>query len=316
MQGRSVTVFGGSGFVGRYVVKRLAQAGWRVRVAVRRPDKALFLKPMGVVGQVVPVQANLRADASVAAAVAGVDAVVNLVGILSESGQQRFASVQARGAEVVAEAAAQAGVKTLVHVSAIGADPESESAYARAKAAGEAGVRKHFPAATILRPSVVFGTEDNFLNLFAMLARFSPVLPLIAGGKTRFQPVYVGDVAAAVSAALETESAAGKTFELGGPAVMSFEEILRYILKETGRFGLLVPVPEAIAMIEAFFLEMLPSPLLTRDQVILLRRDNVVSEGVAGLADLGISPTPLEAVAPTYLARYRRGGLKQVAPAG
>lgn len=315
MQGRSVTVFGGSGFVGRYVVKRLAQAGWRVRVAVRRPEKAMFLKPMGVVGQVVPVQANLRADASVAAAVAGADAVVNLVGILSESGQQRFTTVQARGAEVVAAAAAAAGAKTLVHVSAIGADATSESAYARAKAAGEAGVRKHFPTATILRPSVIFGAEDGFLNLFACLARVSPVLPLIAGGQTRFQPVYVGDVAAAVGASLEGGDAAGKTYELGGPSVMSFEEILRYILKETGRFGLLVPVPEKVAMIEAFFLELLPSPLLTRDQVVLLRKDNIVSEGAVGLRDLGIDATPLETVAASYLARYRRGGTKVAVPA-
>jgi len=310
MQGRLVTVFGGSGFVGRYLVRRLAQAGWRVRVAVRRPEQAMFLKPLGVVGQVVPVQANLRADTSVAAALAGADAAVNLVGILHESGQQRFASVQARGSAVVAEAAAAAGVKSLVQVSAIGADAEGESLYARAKAAGEEGVKKHFPEAVILRPSVIFGTEDNFLNLFAMLARISPVLPLIAGGQTRFQPVYVGDVAAAIAAALEDEGARGKTFELGGPAVMTFEEILRYILKETGRSALLVPVPEALVMLKAFFLELLPSPLLTRDQVVLLRRDNVAAAGVPGLAELGITPTPLEAVAPGYLARHRRGGAR------
>lgn len=308
MQGRLVTVFGGSGFIGRYLVKRLAEAGARVRVAVRRPETANFLKPLGSVGQIVPWQANLRVDSSVAAAVAGADAVVNLVGILYEGGSQRFASVQARGPEVIAEAAKAAGVERLVHVSAIGAYADSESLYARSKAAGEAGVRKHLPAATILRPSVVFGAEDNFLNLFASLARLSPVLPLIAGGRTRFQPVYVGDVAGAIMAALQDPKAAGRTYELGGPGIYSFEELLRYILRETGRKRLLVPVPEPLAMAEAFFLEWLPKPLLTRDQVILLRRDNVVAAGMPGLAELGIVPTPLEAIAPAYLARYRRAG--------
>lgn len=306
MQGRLVTVFGGSGFIGRYLVKRLAEAGARVRVAVRRPEKANFLKPLGRVGQIVPWQANVRVDSSVAAAIAGADAVVNLVGILYEAGPQRFGNVHARGAEVIAEASKAAGVQRLVHISAIGADAQSESLYARTKAAGEAGVLKHFPTATILRPSVVFGVEDNFLNRFASLARISPVLPLISRGQTRFQTVYVGDVAAAIVAALQDPQTAGKTYELGGPAVYTFEELLRYILRETGRSAWLMPVPEPLAMIEAWFLEKLPKPLLTRDQVVLLRRDNVVAPGMPGLAELGITPTPLEAVAPAYLARYRR----------
>lgn len=310
MQGRLVTVFGGSGFIGRYLVKRLAEAGARVRIAVRRPEAANFLKPLGTVGQVVPWQANLRVDSSVAAAVAGADDVINLVGILYEAGAQRFGTVQARGPEVIAEAAKAAGVEHLVHISAIGADAQSESLYARSKAAGEAGIRKHFPAATILRPSVVFGTEDNFLNRFAFLARISPVLPLIAGGHTKFQPVYVGDVAAAILAALQDPRAAGQTYELGGPGTYSFEELLRYILRETGRSAALVPLPEAVALFEAWFLEKLPAPLLTRDQVILLRRDNVPALGMPGLAELGIRPTPLEAIAPAYLARHRRGGAR------
>jgi NADH dehydrogenase len=263
-----------------------------------------------------PGVADALAGDTVAAAVAGADAVVNLVGILYEGGRQRFGTVQARGAEVVAAAAKAAGVTRLIHVSAIGADPASKSAYARSKAQGEAGVRRHFPSATILRPSVLFGAEDNFLNLFASLARFAPVLPLIAGGRTRFQPVYVGDVAAAIMAALGDPKAAGTTYELGGPAVYSFEELLRYILRETDRWALLMPVPEWLALLEAFFLELLPRPLLTRDQVILLRRDNVPAAGAAGLAALGIQPTPLEAVAPTYLARHRSGRPRSMAEAG
>jgi NADH dehydrogenase len=308
MQGRLVTVFGGSGFIGRYLVKRLAEAGARVRVAVRRPEAANFLKPLGTVGQVVPWQANLRVDSSVAAAVAGADAVVNLVGILYEAGPQRFGSIQARGPEVIAEAAKAAGVGRVVHISAIGADAQSESLYARSKAAGETGLRKHFAGATILRPSVVFGAEDSFLNRFAAMARLLPALPLIAGGQTRFQPVYVGDVANAILAALQDAKTEGQTYELGGPGIYTFEELLRYILRETGRTAALVPLPEPIALFEAWFLEKLPKPLLTRDQVILLRRDNVVAPGMPGLAELGVTPTPLEAIAPAYLARYRRGG--------
>lgn len=311
MQDGLVTVFGGSGFVGRYVVKHLVAAGWRVRVAVRRPDEALFLKPLGNVGQISICQANLRVPPSVAAAVAGADAVVNLVGILYESGAQSFAAVQARGAETVARAAREAGVRRLIQFSAIGADPDSEALYARTKAAGEAAALREFPGATVVRPSIVFGPEDGFFNRFAALARILPALPLIGGGETRFQPVYVGDVAEAVVRLLADAASAGKTYELGGPKVYSFRELMEIVLRETGRRCLLLPIPIAIASFQAAFLELLPYPLLTRDQVKLLKRDNVVSAGAPGLGELGIAATPVAAVVPTYLYRYRRGGARQ-----
>ena len=308
MKDRLVTVYGGSGFLGRYVVKRLAEKGARIRVAIRRPEEGLFLKPAGDVGQIDVVQTNLRHAGSVAAALAGADAAVNLVGILYPSGRQTFESVHVEGAGTVARAAAAAGLRHLVHVSAIGADPDSPARYARSKAAGEAAVRGAFPAATILRPSVVFGPEDDFLNRFAALARISPALPLIGGGSMRFQPVYVGDVAGAVLAALDRSDAAGRIYELGGPKTYSFRELLEFVLLAIGRRRPLVPLPFWLATIDAAFLELLPAPLLTRDQVRLLRQDNVVSPGAPGLADLGIEPTALEAVAQTYLARFRRGG--------
>lgn len=313
MQGQLVTVFGGSGFLGRYVVKELARQGARIRVAVRRPDEALYLKPLGQVGQIVTVQANLRAPASVAAAVAGADAVVNLVGILFEHGKQNFQAVHVAGAALVAKAAREAGAKRLIHVSALGADATSPAAYARSKAAGEAKVRENFPGATILRPSVVFGAEDRFFNLFAALARVSPVLPLIGGGATRFQPVYVGDVAAAIAAALADPATAGQTFELGGPDIYSFADILRIVVRATGRWCLLVPVPFVLARLKGAFLQMLPVPPLTADQVQLLKRDNVVSGEAPGLTDLGIAPTPVEGVVEDYLIRFRRGG-RRLAP--
>jgi len=308
MQLHNVTVVGGSGFLGRYMVKRLAEAGVRVRVAVRDPEAAAFLKPMGDVGQVVPVQANVRNAASVARAVAGADAVVNLVGILYQTGPQRFDAVHAEGAGTVAHAAAEAGVQRLIHVSAIGASDESEAQYARSKAAGEAAVRDAFPAATIMRPSVVFGPEDGFFNLFGWLATISPILPLVGGGHTRFQPVYVGDVAAAVGTALGDDATAGVTYELGGPRIYSFRELMELVLEVTGRRRLLVPVPFAIAKIEAMFLQLLPRPLLTMDQVELLKSDNVADEALPGLAELGVTPTPAESVVPSYMARYRKGG--------
>lgn len=310
MNRRLVTVFGGSGFLGRYIVKRLAEAGAQVRVAIRRPEEGLFLKPAGDVGQIDVVQANLRHPGSVAAAIAGAEAAVNLVGILYPSGAQTFEAVHVEGARTVARAAAEAGLRHLVHVSAIGADPESPAQYARTKAAGEAAVRAAFPAATILRPSVVFGPEDDFLNRFATLARISPVLPLIGGGHTRFQPVYVGDVAAAVLAALNRADAVGRIYELGGPRTYSLRELLGFVLSAIGRQRLLAPIPFWVASLEAAFLERLPAPLLTRDQVRLLRRDNVVGPGVPGLRELGVQPTPLEAVAETYLSRFRRGGAR------
>ncbi len=313
---RLATVFGGSGFIGRYVVTNLARAGWLVRVAVRRPDEALFLKTAGAIGQVTPVAANVRDRASVARAVAGAEVVVNLVGILHEGGPQKFEAVQAAGAKAIAEEAARAGARHLVHISAIGADANSDSAYARTKAAGEAAVRQAFPDATILRPSIVFGAEDGFFNRFARMAQLAPALPLIGGGKTRFQPVYVGDVAAAVMKAIETPEAAGQTYELAGPKVYSFAELMRMVLRETGRKRPLVPLPFPIASAIGCIAQgatsavnalvpILPGPALTTDQVRQLKRDNVPSAGSAGLTDLGIAPTGVEAIIPTYLDRYR-----------
>ena len=302
---RLATVFGGSGFIGRYVVRDLAVRGWLVRAAVRRPDEALFLKTSGALGQITPVAANIRDRASVMRAVAGAETVINLVGILHESGPQKFQPVQAEGPRIIAEESAKSGVRHLVHVSAIGADSNSSSAYARTKAAGEAGVRQAFPGATILRPSIVFGPEDDFFNRFAQMAMLSPALPLIGGGTTRFQPVYVGDVANAVMKAIETPDAAGKTYELAGPKAYTFAELLRLMLTEIGRQRLLLPLPFPIASLMGSVMQCLPNPQLTADQVRLLKRDNVPSAGSAGLSDLGITPTAVEAIIPTYLDRYR-----------
>ncbi len=308
-----VTVFGGSGFVGRHVVRALAKRGWRVRPAVRRPDLAGHLQPMGGVGQIMPVQANLRYPDSVMRAVDGADAVVNLVGILYETGRQSFDAVQAEGPRAVATAAARAGIARLVQMSAIGADASSPAAYARTKAAGEAAVLAEVPSAVILRPSIIFGPEDNFFNQFASLARILPALPLIGGGETRFQPVFVGDVAEAVALALEGKATAGAAYELGGPAVWSFRRILEYILKETGRNRPLIPLPFPVAELQGRILQMLPmKPLLTRDQVLMLKSDNVVSDAAiaAGrtLQGLGIAPESVESIVPSYLYRFRRSG--------
>jgi uncharacterized protein YbjT (DUF2867 family) len=302
---RLATVFGGSGFIGRYVVRDLAVRGWLVRAAVRRPDEALFLKTSGAIGQITPIATNIRDRASVVRAIAGAEAVINLVGILHESGRQKFQSVQAEGARIVAEEAAKAGARHLVHISAIGADAHSSSAYARTKAEGEAAVRQAFPNATILRPSIVFGPEDTFFNRFAQIAMLSPALPLIGGGKTRFQPVYVGDVAEAVMKAIENPEAAGKIYELAGPKVYSFADLMRLMLTEIGRRRLLMPLPFPIASLMGAVMQCLPNPQLTADQVRLLKRDNVPSAGSAGLTDLGITPTAVEAIIPTYLDRYR-----------
>ncbi|MDQ7248706.1 complex I NDUFA9 subunit family protein [Dongia sedimenti] len=310
-RGQLVTVFGGSGFIGRYVVRRLAREGWQVRVAVRRPDQALFCKTAGQVGQVVPVAVNVRDQASVRAAVSGASAVVNLVGILFQGGPQRFDAVQAQGAANVAAASAAAGVRALAHVSAIGADPQSPAAYARSKAAGEANVAKAFPAATILRPSIVFGPEDEFFNRFAKMALLSPALPLIGGGTTRFQPVYVLDVAEAIARAIENpEAHAGKTYELGGPRIYSFRELMTLMLAEIGRKRCLCSLPFALASLQGAVLQSIPfmRPALTVDQVKLLKRDNVVGPQAAGFAALGITPTALEPILPTYLDRYRPHG--------
>ena len=307
---KRVTVFGGSGFIGRHLVQRLARAGVRVTVAVRSPRHADFLRPRGDVGQIAPVAADILDEAAVAAAVAGADGVVNLVGILYARGRYGFDAVHAEGAEIVAKAAAAAGVARLVQVSAIGADDKSPSAYARSKAAGEAAVRAAFPQATILRPSVLFGPEDDFFNRFAGMARLSPVMPLFGGGETKFQPVYVGDVADAIVKSLTDASAAGRTFELGGPTVYSFEDLMRLVLAETEREAMLIKLPFCAADVIGTFAPLFPlgAPLLTRDQAKLLRIDNVVHEGAAGFAQLGIVPTAAEAILPSYLARFRKGG--------
>lgn len=306
--GMVATVFGGSGFIGRYVVKRLAAAGHVVRVAVRDPVAAEFLKPMGGVGQIVPLRTDVTDAASIAAAVQGADIVVSLVGILHETRKNSFAATQGAAPGLIARACAAAGVTRLVHVSAIGADATSEAAYARTKAEGEAGVRAAFPAATILRPSIVFGPEDGFFNRFAAMASLSPALPLIGGGHTRFQPVYVGDVADAVMAALTRDDAQGRTYELGGPKVWTFKALLEFILEQTRRKRALVHVGWGLAMLQGRLGELLPTPPITRDQVRLLKRDNVVAEGALTLADLGIVPKAVEAVVPAYLARFRPGG--------
>jgi uncharacterized protein YbjT (DUF2867 family) len=310
-QGKLVTVVGGSGFVGRHVVQALAREGWRIRVAVRRPDLAGFLQPLGTVGQIHAVQANLRYPDSVRAVIADADAVVNLVGILHESGRQTFEAVQGEGAAVVARAAAEAGA-TLVQVSAIGADADSAAAYARSKAAGEAAVLAAVPAAIILRPSIVFGPEDGFFNRFAELARFAPALPLIGGGLTRFQPVYVGDVARAVLAAVSGKATPGTIYELGGPQVKTFKELMEYTLALIERPRLLVSLPFGIARLQAKFMQYLPGAPLTPDQVTMLGVDNVVSAPAKAqgrtLEGLGITPTALDSVVPTYLWRFRKSG--------
>jgi NADH dehydrogenase len=313
-----VTVFGGSGFLGRHVVRALAKRGYRVRAAVRRPELAGHLQPFGVVGQIHAVQANVRNAASVAAAIRAADAVVNLVGILFERGPQRFEAVQAQGAGHVAQAAAAAEAR-LVHVSAIGADEHSPSAYARAKAAGETNVLSACPAATIFRPSIVFGPEDDFFNRFAAMARFSPVLPLVGGGTTRFQPVYVADVAEAIARAVDGTIATGTTYELGGPQVFTFRELLEFILATVERRRLLVPLPFWAARLQAALLQFLPTPPLTPDQVDLLKRDNVVSDAAQSegrtLAALGIDAHTVATIVPTYLWRYCKRGQFRDRPA-
>lgn len=309
-----VTIYGGSGFVGRYITQRMAKAGWRVRVAVRRPNEALFVKPYGVVGQVEPVLCNIRDDASVAAAMQGADVVVNCVGILAEAGKNTFAAVQAEGAGRVARIAAEQGVGRMVHISAIGADAASDSAYGRTKAEGEAAVLAHMPDAVILRPSVIFGPEDEFFNRFGEMTRKGPFLP-IAGAKTRFQPVYVEDVAHAAELAVVGEAASG-VYELGGPRVASFRELMETLLEVVHRRRVIIGMPFWAAGIIALGLDivqfasfgLLRNKTLTRDQLRNLKRDNVVAEGAKGFADLGIAPVAMEAILPEYLWRFRPTG--------
>ena len=304
----TVVVFGGSGFIGRYAVRRLAARGWRVIVAVRRPAKAAFLQTAGDVGQIVAVATDITDQRKVAELIAGADAVVNLVGILHESGRRTFARLHEESAGAIARAAADRGIGAMVHVSAIGASDRAPSAYARSKASGENAVRAAMADAVILRPSVVFGPEDGFFNLFGGLAARSPVIPLFGGGATRFQPIYVDDVAAAIVAALESPRARGRTFELGGPVIATFRHFMEFIRHETRRRVLLLPLPFAAARLMGRILGRLPQPPLTYDQALLLEADNVVALGAATLGDLGIEATAPELVVPSYLAVYRRGG--------
>ncbi len=308
MERRVATVFGGSGFIGRYLVQRLASDGWVVRAAVRDTERALFLKVYGQPGQIVPMSADICDPASVARVVEGTTAVVNLVGILYESGRRTFRRIHVDGAANVAQAARAAGVHRLVQMSAIGADADSPAEYGRTKREGEEVAQQAFPGASITRPSVVFGPEDNFFNRFAGMARIMPALPVF---DTRLQPVYVGDVADAIGCILADSATAGHTYELGGPQVLSFRQLMQMMLDEIGRRRILLPLPLGVAELEAWFLEKLPKPLLTRDQVALLRRSNVVAPGALTLADLGIKPTALAAILPTYLARYRPPVLQQ-----
>jgi NADH dehydrogenase len=308
-----VTIYGGSGFVGRYIARRMAQAGWRVRVAVRRPNEAMHVKPYGNVGQVEPVFCNIRDDDSVRAVMHGADAVVNCVGTFDRKGRNNFQAVQAEGATRIARLAAEEGVSHLVHLSAIGADAQSDSEYAQSKAAGEAGILEHFPQAVILRPSVIFGPEDQFFNRFAAMTRFGPVLPVV-GGDTKFQPVYADDVAHA--AALGAEGRAGPgIYELGGPEVATFRDLMKVMLKIIRRRRLILNIPFGIAAAMAWVMELVQTvtfglipPQITRDQVRSLRVDNVASEGAKGFADLGIEPAAIEAVLPDYLWRFRPAG--------
>jgi uncharacterized protein YbjT (DUF2867 family) len=304
---RVATVFGGSGFIGRYVVKRLAQRGYVVRVAVTDPEAALFLKPAGTVGQIVPLYANVTSDGLVERAVEGAEVVVNLVGVLSEKRRGDFDALQHLGAGRVARLSAAAGVGKLVQVSAIGADPDSPSGYASSKGSGERAVREAFPAATILRPSLVFGQEDAFFNRFGVIAQLSPVMPVISG-PTRMQPVFVADVADAAMAAIQRPDAGGTIYELGGPRVWTFRELLQYIVTITHRRCFLVDVPMGIARIQASVMERLPGKPLTRDQLLMLTRDTICGPGMPGLPDLGVVPTPVELIVPGYLARFQPGG--------
>lgn len=311
---RLVTIYGGSGFIGRYIARRMAREGWRVRVAVRRPNEALFVRPYGAVGQVEPVLCNIRDDASVRAAMAGAEAVVNCVGILVRDGRNTFDAVQVEGAGRIARIAAEEGVARLVHISALGADGQSDSAYARSKAAGETAVLAAFPGAVILRPSIVFGPEDRFFNRFAGMSRLGPVLPVV-GARTRFQPVYVDDVAQAAVKGVLGQAAPG-VYELGGPDVASFRDLMKQMLAVIGRRRLVLNVPSWIAAPIGWLLDLVQkltgglivNRILTRDQVRNLRRDNVVSKGAKGFAELGIAPVPVGAVLPDYLWRFRRSG--------
>jgi uncharacterized protein YbjT (DUF2867 family) len=313
-----VTVFGGSGFLGRHVVRALARRDYRIRVAVRRPDLAGFLQPLGRVGQIHAVQANVRFPQSVAAAVHGSDVVINLVGILAQHGRQRFKAVHLTGAEVIARAAAEEGAR-LVQVSAIGANEKSWSRYARTKGRGERAALTAVPSATILRPSIIFGPEDDFFNRFAALACVSPALPLIGGGKTKFQPVFAGDVAEAIAKAVDGETKPGTIYELGGPEIFTFRELMEFVLATIERRRLLLSIPFWLARLQGTVLQFAPGAPLTPDQVTMLKRDNVVSAAAKAeartLEGLAIAPRSVPAIVPTYLWRFRKTGQFKQRPA-
>lgn len=309
---RLITIIGGSGFVGRHIVRALARRGYRIRVACRRPDLAGHLQPLGNTGQIMAVQANVRYPASLAAACEGAFAVINLTGVLHSAGAQSFDAVHVFGAEACAKAAKGARARMFFQMSAIGADAASASAYARSKAEGEKRARTQFPGAIVLRPSIVFGPEDSFFNRFAELARFSPFLPLIGGGRTEFQPVFAGDIGEAVARLVDAGEADGRAYEFGGPETFSFRELMQFTLDTIGRKRLLLPLPWGIAKLQAVVLGLLPNPLLTTDQVELLRHDNVVSEEARReqrtLEGLGVAPQGIEGIVPGYLYRYRKAG--------
>ena len=309
---RLITIIGGSGFLGRHVVRALARRGYRIRVACRRPDLAGHLQPLGNVGQIMMVQANLRYPASLAAACEGAYAVINLPGVLHSSGAQSFDAIHAFGAEAAAKAAKAAKARLFIQMSAIGADENSSSEYARSKAQGEKNARAAFPGAIVLRPSIVFGPEDSFFNRFAELARFSPFLPLIGGGETKFAPVFAGDVGEAVARLVDAGESDGRSYELGGPEVFSFRQLMQFTLDTIERRRPLIPVPWSVAKLQAVIMGLLPNPMLTTDQVELLKSDNVVSaeaerEGRT-LKGLGITPSGIEGIVPGYLYRYRKAG--------
>lgn len=300
-----VTIFGGSGFLGGYVVRRLAKSGVRIKIVSLNTEYGEKLKTAGCVGQICAVYGNIKDPESIKKAVQGSDIVINLVGILFSKRKGGFMTIHSQGAEYIAKAAKEAGARSLVHISALSVDKGSGSLYARSKRMGEEAVLAAFPEATILRPSIIFGQEDNFINLFARLACISPFLPLIGGGKTRFQPVYVDDVAKAILASITLESARGKIIQLGGPKIYSFREIIEFILKSIGKKRILVTWPFALARINAMFLEMFPNPVITPDQIKLLKVDNIVDDKAFKFKDLGIEPNSMEVVMPKFLARYR-----------
>lgn len=308
LSGKVVTVIGGTGFVGRYVVHEAAKAGATVEVVSRNPRAGGFLRTAGVVGQIVPAGYNPLDSASVRNAIARAHIVVSLAGILAESGKNTFDAIHHQLPRMIAEHAADIGVERLVHLSAIGARADSASGYARSKAAGEKAVLNAYPEATILRPSIIFGPEDQFFNRFASMAKIAPALPLIGGGQTRFQPVYVGDVADAVMAAIEKTAAKGQTYELGGPRIYTFKELMQHMLEVTGQKAGLVPIPWGIAELQGRIFERLPGKMITRDQVELLKSDNIVGPQAQRLQDLDIEPTAVEIITPTYLERFRSGG--------